>query len=389
MKKIAFLVSAFFLVIVFSGRPGLSQETDPSITGISRAFNPAISLNGLFYGMGTSLESEEHHEDESEGHHHGLEPGIHLQEVELAITANVDPYLRADATFASHGENVELESLFITTLQAPAGFQVRLGKFYVPFGLHNQLHTHAFPFVEPPLINQGTFGHHGWIDTGVTCSWLAPLPWYFNLTVGGFGGPEEGVFSSSPEEEFVGFGRIENLFDLSDAATFRVGGSFAWGPAILESDTSTVPDARVVEQVWGADLQFKWRPPQFQQTRGLVLQAEWLERQRLFNDNEWIGAGKGYYVMGLAQVSRWWWLQARYDWRERQPTPKGDPIFYQHEDEDMNLGLQRWSYAVALVPTHFQAYKLEYSVIDHGGRLEYRTCFQVNFTIGSHPAHEY
>jgi hypothetical protein len=393
MRKFPGIFLLVFFITTMAAGPALAQAeagatggSDASITGISRKFNPAISLNGLFYGMGTSAgEIEEEHQQDEEHHHHGFEPGIHLQEAELALSANVDAYVRADATLSYHGEGFEVENLYLTTLQMPWRLQARAGKFYVPFGLHNRLHTHAFPFVEQPLILEAVFGHHGWIDTGASLSWLAPLPWYLELTAGGFDGAEETPFHSDRKGDYAGFGRIESLFDLGDSGTFRLGGSVGWGPALLESDTATVESQHANSQVYGADLQLKIRPPQYLRTRGLVLQSEYLEQRYQRASGDFDEPRKGYYVMALGQVSQYWWLQARYDWMH-QPRRFGYPAETAAPEGRTD---QRMSCAVALVPTHFQSYKLQYSIIDHGGVMEYRTFFQINFTIGSHPAHEY
>jgi hypothetical protein len=355
---------------------GAQGGSDASITGISRKFNPAISLNGLFYGMGTSSNQESADE---------FEPGIHIQEIELALSANVDAYLRADATLTSEGEGVSIETAYLTTLQLPYRLEAKVGKFQVPFGLNNTYHTHVNPFVERPLISEAIFGPETWSDMGASVSWLAPLPWYLTVTAGGFDGEGDGLFSSDRKGDYAGFGRVETLFDLGDSATFRAGGSFAWGPTLLESDTSTIKSQYVNDQVYGADLQFKWRPPKYLRSRGLVLQSEYLEQRYQRDDGRFDDPRKGYYVMALGQVSQYWWLQARYDWM-REPREFDYPTATAMEDAQTD---QRMSYVVALVPNHFQAYKLEYSVISRGGNMEYRTFFQVNYSIGSHPAHQY
>jgi len=376
MKKIVFPFSALLLVVALAGRPAWSQEADASITGMSRAFNPAISLNGLFYGMGASSNGPSAD---------GFEPGIHIQEIELAISSNVDQNLRADATLTSDGEGVSIESAYLTTLKMPFRLQAQIGKFQVPFGLDNTYHTHSSPFVERPLINDALFGGEAWSDIGVSVSWLAPLPWYLTVTAGGFDGAGDGLFQSDRNGDYAGFGRIENLFDLGDSATFRVGGSYAWGPTLLNSDTTAIPSEYVIDQLWGADVQLKVRPPKYLRTRGLVLQAEYLEQRYQRDDGSLDERRPGYYVLALGQVSQFWWLQARYDWMQTPsefgyPTPTAIP----EEQTD-----QRVSCAVALVPNHFEAYKLEYSAIDRGGVMEYRTFFQINYSIGSHPAHAY
>jgi hypothetical protein len=383
MRKFPGIFWLVFFQIVSAAGPALAQAeagaqggSDASITGISRKFNPALSLNGLFYGMGTSSNQESADE---------FEPGIHIQEIELALTSNVDSYLRADATLTSDGEGVSIETAYLTTLQLPYRLQAQVGKFQVPFGLYNTYHTHVSPFVERPLISEAVFGPESWSDMGATLSWLAPLPWYLTVTAGGFDGAGPGLFESDRKNDYAGFGRVETLFDLGDSATFRAGGSIAWGPALLESDTTSVKSQYVNDEVYGADLQLKWRPPKYLRTHGLWLQSEYLEQRCQRANGDFDEPRKGYYVMALGQVSQFWWLQARFDWMH-QPREFGWPSATALPDGRTD---ERMSYVVALVPNHFEAYKLEYSIINRGGVMEYRTFFQINYTIGSHPAHAY
>ena len=371
MNKSIWLV--LFIISVFSGFPAFAQSGDSTITGISRAFNPAISVNGLITYLNTNL-------SKPSGVASDLEPGIHLQELELAVTSNVDAYLKADATISFTEKDVSVENIYLTTIQLPFSLQAKVGKINVPFGIQNPMHTHAWPFIEPPLINEAIFGFEGWKGTGGALSWLAPLPWYSNLTVAGFDAGEETLFNSAARGEIAGLVSLDNLIAIRDSATLRLGGSYAYGPAAFAGD-SIFQSANLDSQAWGADFQIKWRPPKLSRSRALVLQAEYLEH-KYFSANESISDPEnGYYVMALAQVSRFFWLQGRYD-SLRRPD-------YQMQIQDESRFEDRWSAAVAFVPTEFQAYKVQYSSVNLGGRTEQRVMVQLNFTIGSHPAHAY
>ena len=370
MKKLIWLL---LLIGMGDGFPALAQQSDSTITGISRAFNPAISVNGLITYLNTDL-------TKPSGVASDLEPGIHLQELELAFTSNVDAYVKADATISITEKDVSVENIYLTTIQLPFSLQAKVGKVNVPFGIQNPMHTHAWPFIEPPLINEAIFGFDGWKDTGVVLSWLAPLPWYCNLTAAGFNGGNDTLFNSTHKGDMDGLVTLENLISITDAATLRLGGSYAWGPAAFDGD-SIFKSENLNSEVWGADFQIKWRPPKLSRSRALVLQAEYLEHKYFSANGAISDPENGYYVMGLAQVSRFFWLQARYDWLRRPD--------YQMQIQDQDRFEDRWSAAVAFVPTEFQAYKVQYSNLNLGGKTEQRVLFQINFTIGSHPAHAY
>jgi hypothetical protein len=148
----------------------------------------------------------------------------------------------------------------------------------------------------------------------------------------------------------------------------------------MEGDSISKP-GNYDSQVWGADFQIKWRPPKLMRSRAMVLQSEYLEHKYFSADRSISDPENGYYVLGMAQVSRFFWLQARYD-SLRRPD-------YQLNSPDEERYRDRWSAAVAFVPTEFQAYKVEYSEVDLGNQTERLMLAQINFTIGSHPAHAY
>src|SRR5512139_2180550 len=70
-----------------------------------------------------------------------------LQEVELALQATVDPYVRGDVFLTFSDEGVEIEEAYLTTLSLPWGLQVKAGKIYTPFGRTSQLHRHQWTFI--------------------------------------------------------------------------------------------------------------------------------------------------------------------------------------------------------------------------------------------------
>jgi hypothetical protein len=380
MYRLVIPVSAglvLWLGIIASPADAQVTGADASLTGISKAFNPALSVNGLFYGLASSLNNPEGED---------LEPGLKVQEVEVKFSANVDVYLRGDVTLAMHGAEqvaVDVEELFLTTLTLPAGLQARFGRMNAPFGLHNRLHTHAFPFIDPPLINAAVFGPvDGFRDNGLEISWLAPMPWFLELRGAVYEGENELVFDAADQEDLAALGRIENLWDLGDSATLRLGGSYTWGHHPLPVGPAGI-EAEVISQVWGGDAQLKWRPVDWKRRAAAVLQAEYLHHRMLDGVN-WSEPLDGFYTHLLVQVSRRWWVQGRYDetWMHKNYWSLEGPVDKTQVDH-------RWSGAVAFVPSEFQAYKIGYEARDRAGEPEYRTWLQVNVTLGSHPAHAY
>ncbi|MBT5715178.1 hypothetical protein HOI71_29285, partial [Candidatus Poribacteria bacterium] len=193
----------------------LAQST---VTGVSRASNPAISANVL-YLADTDLRSRDDadpagrddHEPAADVHSHGSDEslGARVQEFELRLTSFVDPHVKADITLSTHGvADAELEEAFVTTLGLPGDLALKAGKFLGAFGKQNPLHTHQFPLVERPLAHDDLFGEEGLNEVGVEVSWLAPVDWFLDVVGGVYNGDNPGLFHSEDEEEVAFLGRF-------------------------------------------------------------------------------------------------------------------------------------------------------------------------------------
>ena len=340
-----------------------AQDGPSSLTGISREFNPAISVNGLFTGL---YRSDDDPGEEADTHAHGPqdETGLHVQEVEVRLTANVDHLLKADLLFAfPGGEGVELEEGFVTTQALPGGLALRAGRIFARFGRHNLLHAHQFPFLDAPLVHQHLLGEEGLAETGLSLSWLTPLPWFVELTGEVLNGDHE-RFDSPEGEDLLYLADARSFFEFGSAATLEWGGSVAAGNNALEESSS----------LWGTDLTLKWRPRgRVGSRRSLVWQSEYLfARDRRLGGSSEEG---GFYTSLQVQTGRRWWLQVRWD---RLGLPEG-------EEESQ----WRTSALVAFVPSEFSSLRLQYSRQHEDGGEVNAVIAQLNFTIGSHPAHRY
>lgn len=368
-------------------------------TGISRDQNPALSVNTLLLGrvadQSTAADLN----------------GVNLQEAELQLTSIVDPYWKANLVFAVHpahdhqeeGEDAEhahggyegdVEVAYIDGTALPHGFGLRLGKDYVPFGKHAPLHTHQFPFVDAPVAVQAFLGGHGVSEVGARLAREVPLPWYSDLEVYAVDGRSE-IFDGASRDLAYG-ARFTNLLDLSTTATLELGGSWLHGPqagGYLALEHAHEGEAGNLDLV-GADITFKWVSASASRGPALNLTAEVIMPQV----DEVAGDPLGWYAHAQYRFARNWWLGAGVGALDRDLIEHDEEHEEEeHAEEHHDHGLFAWEEVVEAkanltwTPSEFSALRLEVARYDDrlGDADEWLVSLQANFTIGSHPAHNY
>ncbi len=364
--------SVVLAALVAAGTPAYSGTTNP---------DTSVNVLGLY--------SQSKHQGEDKTEPGG---GFALQSAELQFLSDVDPYLKATVVIGIHAEtaaehaahddeetpaagaeaeaeadeanaegeahhaeyHVEPEEAFFETTQLPY-VTIKAGKFKAALGRHNTLHTHAYPFVDQPMIHQLLLGDEGLADAGVSAAVLVPAPWFLEATAQVLQGNSEELFASESSSDVAQVYRLRNLFDLSDAATIDLGVSGAAG-ANAENERT---------KIGGADLAFKWRPTKGGKSAGLILAAEYLAREET----------KGYAGWTQVQVGERWWVQARNE----------------AVSDDADLKSKRNAALLAFNPSEFSSFRLQFSRLDEGGEAKPLDSvqFQTSFTIGAHPAHAY
>src|SRR6266852_5591251 len=124
----------------------------------SNLANPAIGMNALFSGLAAPNLDQPY--------------GLHFEEAEISLISVVDPYWTfwSNIVFVGDG-TVDPEEVWVRSTNIP-GIQLKLGKQRGTFGKHGLLHTHAFPFIEAPIVMANTIGHEGFKDAGMEAAWL-------------------------------------------------------------------------------------------------------------------------------------------------------------------------------------------------------------------------
>jgi hypothetical protein len=333
------------------------SQNPSTATGISRRFNPSLSVNGLFLG---TYNSQGNFDSTKENR-----TGLKIQEVEIRMAAYVDTFLRADFTFAFEGTSaIEIEEGIIDAV-VTRNLSFRTGKFLAPFGKHNQLHTHAFPFIDKPIASEEILGEEGLNEIGLGVSYLLPTDWFSDVTFQVLDGANTNQFNGPGGSDFAYLVRQNNLWDLSDETTMELGGSYVYGKNSLASTSSFDNKTHLA----GADLTFKWKPAGREAYKTFIWQTEFLGSFREQTQ-------EGWYTLIQHQFAKQWWVQGRYS---------GYTIPHGTNKTDKN----QWSALLAWVPSEFSALRLQYNHLNQATADEHQVFMQLNFTMGSHPAHKY
>lgn len=321
--------------------------------------NPDISIIGQFTADGTT----------TQGARRPVDAGI--SDTELALTSIVDPYFRGDFIIPiARDGTVEVEEGYLTTLSLPAGLQVRLGKWRVPFGKFNPLHKHTWLTASQPLAHTMLLGPDGWKDEGAQVAWLAPLPTFHEFSISVLRGSPEVGFAAEANKRYVTLSHLRNFFEVSDDTAFEVGFSAAQGP--------TADCDRCRKQLGGADFILRWKPIEANARHSITLQSEalWV-RQDEPNAADPIGPGGrlpsgGWFVLLDGQPALRWHFAARYD--------------------AVQTGARREKGISAIAnvwPTEFSNFKLELQHRMSATEQWNEAHFYSQVLIGAHGAHPY
>lgn len=202
------------------------------------------------------------------GAHDPKRRGFTLQQAELSLAGAVDPYFSTFAFIVFGTDYVELEEAYFLSSSLPYGLQLKGGYYLTEFGLINPTHSHAWAWVDQPVVNTRMFGGDGLRTPGFRLGWLAPLPWYSEVDLG-VQAPNDGLVVSFISDPAVGgrpavprevshlydllySARLYNAFGLGDNTMLLPGLSFVSGPNSTGDGGQTF--------IFGADLKLRWRP---------------------------------------------------------------------------------------------------------------------------------
>ena len=380
-------------------------------TNPASAFNPAVSL--ILGGSVTNTSR-----DPADWRIGGFAPAgeeagpgersFNLGESELTLSASIDPYFAGVLTAAITAENeIEVEEAYFRTSALRHGFTLKGGRFLSGFGYLNEVHAHAWDFVDQPLVYQAMFGGQFKQD-GLQVKWLAPTDLF--LEFGAETGNGDGFPATRLESNgFNGAALFAHVGgDVGDDASWRAGASWLTqkaenrAGAPLGADGTTAFDSFTGDSdTWLVDAVYKWKP---NPRRELKVQGEYMRREEdgtLVFDPAGLAAlanyrntQSGWYLQGVYQFATRWRVGARYDSLDSgsalyspaaidPPIEFGPPLPALHPD--------RVSLMFDWNPSEFSRLRAQYdwdNARDDGERDRILR-LQYVYGLGAHGAHKY
>ena len=257
----------------------------------------------------------------------GPDNGFNLREVEIGLSAEVDPYFRAWATVSVNEEGAGFEEAVLQTTSLPYGLTFSGGKIKSGIGRLNRQHAHAWDFLDAPLVYRAMFGDEGLSGDGVQLTWLAPTPFYLLFGTEVFNGDNEQSFNVSDAAEMPQHDapRLYTAFlktgpDLGPNHALQFGLSALSGRhQVWDEDAEAGVSGE--SRIFGTDFVYKYDAKRAHGEGDWTVQGEYFYRDQNLGDTvgawqdmpTWTAQQDGYYVQSLYGFLPRWRSGLRWD----------------------------------------------------------------------------
>ena len=401
------------LVSAAEGEPSIPTAVSPSKSVVTdSAFNPAISLilDGKYRSLQRDPDTWQLGGFIPGGEEIGPgERGFGIDESELAISGNIDPYFYGSFTAAITGENeTEVEEAFVLNTGLVPGMTIKFGRYFTALGYQNEQHAHAWQFSDLPLVHQALLGGQ-YSDDGFQLRELSPTPGFLEV------GAEFGKGAAFPgSDRRKNGGNGGGLFvhvgdDVGISNSYRFGVSYRQVRAdareysdVDATDTEVTNAFTGKSRLWAVDAVWKWAPNGDPSARNMILQAEYFQRKEsgdlAFNSAALSGSysstQKGFYAQAIYQFIPRWRVGARYDRLDSGNTDIGlissgtltaadFPRLAPHNPKRATLMLD-------FSPSEFSRLRLQYARDESRfAEKDNQILLQYIMSIGAHGAHKF
>lgn len=337
--------------------------------------------------------------------------GFTLNETELVLGANVDPYSRGLLILAVTDDEVEVEEAWFQTLRLGHGLTVKGGRFRSGIGYQNEKHPHAWDFADNSLMYSALFGE-ALNQDGLQLRWLAPTELFLELgaeVAKGqfFPGSDEGA-DKNGADAWAAFAHVGG--DVGVAHSWRAGLShLRASPREREGFLDDINDFEALtafsgrSKTWLADFVWKWAPDGNPKQRNVIFAAEYFDRDEdgdlLCQDDSAAGgaclgltdrydsAQSGGYVQALYQFMPRWRTGLRYDRLDGGSVDFAtNGAFFEAVDFDPS----RWSLMTDYSPSEFSRFRLQFARDkSFQDDPDHQLILQYILSIGAHGAHKF
>ncbi len=377
-----------------------SQHRHAGQSASEGAFNPAISL--ILSGNYGTLTQTKAPTGFAMSANPGHSQGFNLGESELGISASIDPDFRGVATMAlAPAGGITVENAYIQT--AAAGLNLKFGRYFSGLGYLNEIHAHAWDFVDQPLV-YASFWNNQLGEDGIQAKWLAPTDMF--VEIGGELGRGRGFPGSDRAKNGSGSGVLFAHIgdDISTDQSWRLGTSLHTTRA--ENHTSTaVPDlpgtpGGVSNSFSGdsrtAGLDFVWKYAPQGNNRYLKVQGEYFRRREigqlsynLTTTDSYSNTQSGWYLQGLYQFAPHWRTGLRYDSLDPGTATIGT-LNAGNVISNYGFNPTRTSWMFDYSPSEFSRLRLQLTQDkSRQGSPDNQFFLQYIMSLGAHSAHSY
>lgn len=389
-------------------RQAPAAEMGAGIGARLSALNPNVSVIGDFLGVVSNApDMFEGGGIPLAGFEEGDVDGFTMREIELLMSAAIDPYADGLVKLAFGEDGAEIEEGYALFHDYPfrdrlpdclQDVQTKLGIFRMAFGPLNLVDDHDLPTIDRPLAIQRFLGEEGLIRPGVSFSKSLPLSeavaseLVLEFTNGEPVGDEPGtppfegidhplglvhykIFrEKEPEEgweerlrECGRLGLRDGQRTLELGATFTATGSRAPGGG-----------EDLYSLMQGFDLTWQWFDPRPDSYRQYLVQSE-LFISELDQPGDGVRGDVGTYVLGQVRLNRNWFTGLRLDLTE---FPERDGFQFAA------------SPYVSYFLTEFNRLRLQYQYLrqeieGEGSEDVHSVLLQLVFAFGAHPPEPY
>jgi hypothetical protein len=373
----------------------------------SNSFNPEVSF--ILQGGYAQLQDLPHRQATgflSNGTAGPATRGFSVDDSELVLAANVDPYFRGYLNAVINNDTVGVEEAWFQTLALGEGLTLKGGRFRSGIGYQDEQHPHAWDFATNNLMYETLFGE-GYSNDGLQLKWVAPTELFTEL------GAEIGRGSNFPGTDrnangvgsYALYGHVGG--DVGDSHSWRGGVSYLSTRAVERSGTMTDFNDTLVNtafdgdsQTWMADFVWKWAPHGNPNVNNFKFAAELFRREESGKLNCDGGLLCGAGSLGTYQGTQYGgYAQAVYQFMPRwRGGYRYDLLDPGSQDFGVNNGSlphpdfkpSRNSLMVDYSPSEFTRLRLQYtrdqSMI---GQDENQWYVQYIFSLGTHGAHTF